>query len=59
MKTNIYTDEEGENRDGGIADRLEYIIKKITESLSGSALDFYKREFDFFEKVTGISGEIK
>ncbi|CAB3991377.1 Phosphatidylinositol 4-kinase alpha [Paramuricea clavata] len=59
MKTNIYTDEEGKNRDSGIADRLEYIMQKITESLSGSALDFYKREFDFFEKVTGISGEIK
>jgi phosphatidylinositol 4-kinase len=59
MNTNIYTDEEGKNRDGGIADHLEYIIQKITESLSGRALDFYKREFDFFEKVTGISGEIK
>ena len=59
MKTNLYTDEEGKNRDSGIADRLEYIMQKITESLSGSALDFYKREFDFFEKVTGISGEIK
>lgn len=59
MKTNLYTDEEGKNRDSGIADRLEYIMGKITESLSGSALEFYKREFDFFEKVTGISGEIK
>ena len=59
MKTNLYTDEEGKNRDNGIADRLEYIMQKITESLSGNALDFYKREFDFFEKVTGISGEIK
>ena len=59
MKTNLYTDEEGKNRDSGIADRLEYIMQKITESLSGNALDFYKREFDFFEKVTGISGEIK
>lgn len=59
MKTNIFTDEDGKNRDSGIADRLDYIIKKITESLSGKALDFYNREFDFFEKVTGISGEIK
>jgi phosphatidylinositol 4-kinase len=59
MKTNIYTDDEGKTRDAGIADHLDYIIQKITESLSGSALDFYKREFDFFEKVTGISGEIK
>lgn len=59
MKTNIYTDEERKNRDTGIADRLEYLITKITECLSGAALDFYKREFHFFEKVTGISGEIK
>ena len=59
MKTNIYTDDDGKNRDTGIADRLEYIMDKMTEILSGSALKFHKREFHFFEKVTAISGEIK
>ena len=59
MKTNIYTDDEGKNKDIGIAERLEHLIDQITKSLSGTALDFYQREFQFFEKVTGISGELK
>lgn len=59
MKTNIFTDEEGKIRDPGVADRLDDIMSRIKESLSGSALEFYEREFRFFAKVTGISGEIK
>lgn len=40
-------------------DTLEQIISSIVGSLSGPAKDFYEREFDFFGKVTAISGEIR
>ena len=59
MKTNIYTDEESTNKDPDIGDKLEHLIKRIMSSLSGSSLDFFKREFDFFEEITKISGEIR
>ncbi|KAI8612360.1 hypothetical protein BC830DRAFT_1137015 [Chytriomyces sp. MP71] len=39
--------------------KLDSIITKITTGLSGSDLDFYKREFKFFAEVTGISGKLK
>ena len=59
MKTNIYTDEDSKNKDKDIGDKLEKLIIEITEALSGPALSFYKREFQFFDKVTNISGEIR
>jgi len=59
MKTNVFTDEETLHKDLEIGDHLENLIDRITNSLSGTALDFYKREFDFFEKVTSISGTIR
>ncbi|XP_071946499.1 phosphatidylinositol 4-kinase alpha-like isoform X2 [Antedon mediterranea] len=59
MKTNIYVDEEGKNRDGEFADQLELIINTILSNLSGPAKSFYEREFEFFGKITAISGEIR
>ena len=59
MKTNVFTDEEALHKDAGIGAHLENLIDRITNSLSGTALDFYKREFDFFDKVTSISGTIR
>lgn len=38
---------------------LEHITKTIVDSLSGPAKEFYEREFDFFSKITAISGEIR
>lgn len=38
---------------------LEQIMNSIIDSLSGPAKKFYEREFDFFERVTAISGSIK
>nr|XP_006818688.1 PREDICTED: phosphatidylinositol 4-kinase alpha-like [Saccoglossus kowalevskii] len=59
IKTNIYTDEDGKNRDGEFADQIEAIMNYITKVLSGPAKDFYEREFDFFGKITAISGQIR
>ena len=59
MKVNMYKDEEGEHLDDVIGEKLEEIIETIKKSLSGAALKFYDREFDFFGKVTAISGSIK
>ena len=35
------------------------MLFRIKSGLSGAALKFYKREFEFFKKVTGISGIIR
>lgn len=40
-------------------DILESLIKSIVSSLSGPAKQFYEREFEFFSKITNISGEIR
>lgn len=40
-------------------DSLEAITASIVNSLSGPSKEFYEREFDFFGKVTAISGEIR
>jgi len=34
-------------------------MKEIQDRLSGSALKFYQREFDFFGQITDISRLIK
>ena len=59
MKTNIFTDEDSKCKDPAIGDKLESLIEMITSPLSGSALKFYQREFEFFNRVTNISGEIR
>ena len=35
------------------------LLGRIISNLSGPAKAFYEREFDFFNKVTAISGEIR
>ncbi|CAG5117790.1 unnamed protein product [Candidula unifasciata] len=35
------------------------MMTKIKQQLSGTALKFYEREFDFFEQITRISGHIR
>lgn len=38
---------------------LEALSNSILSELSGPAKLFYEREFDFFDKITSISGEIR
>ncbi|KAK0074484.1 hypothetical protein PV325_008278, partial [Microctonus aethiopoides] len=59
IHTNMYMDEEKQIKDPDIFDTLDGLVKSILGSLSGPAKAFYDREFDFFEKITNISGEIR
>ncbi|XP_052799861.1 phosphatidylinositol 4-kinase alpha-like isoform X2 [Mya arenaria] len=59
MKTNKFRDEEGEQPDEEIGEQVETLMAEIQKNLSGAALDFYKREFDFFGQITDISRIIK
>nr|CAH7716979.1 unnamed protein product [Callosobruchus chinensis] len=38
---------------------LESLVTSILTDISGPAQSFYEREFDFFDKITSISGEIR
>lgn len=40
-------------------DHLEALSRNIISSFSGPAERFYLREFDFFGKITAVSGEIR
>ncbi|KAL3270935.1 hypothetical protein HHI36_021440 [Cryptolaemus montrouzieri] len=59
MKTNMYLDEEMTQKDPLLYDVLESLSNNIIQNFSGASRLFYEREFDFFEKITSISGEIR
>ncbi|CAH0558143.1 unnamed protein product [Brassicogethes aeneus] len=59
MKTNMYLDEDMLLKDSNLYDTLDALSTSILSELSGPALQFYEREFDFFGKITNISGEIR
>ncbi|KAI9718337.1 MAG: phosphatidylinositol-4- kinase [Chrysothrix sp. TS-e1954] len=58
MKANAYKDE-----DSNEPDPLKPTLDSLTHSLLGNFSsidrDFYKREFDFFDQITGISGKLR
>ncbi|GAA53851.1 phosphatidylinositol 4-kinase [Clonorchis sinensis] len=59
MNTNIYRDEEGTKLDPDIGTHLIAIRETILRNFSGPSLAFYKREFEFFDRITGVSGIIR
>ncbi|KAF8334229.1 uncharacterized protein EI90DRAFT_3051526 [Cantharellus anzutake] len=58
MKANTYKDDAGEEPDP-MKPMLDRMTDMVVASLSGSAREFYDREFAFFEEVTSISGTLK
>ena len=58
MKANAYKDEESEIPDS-VKPELDRVMESLVSSFSPEDKDFYEREFDFFGKVTGISGILK
>ncbi|KAJ8972794.1 hypothetical protein NQ314_000030 [Rhamnusium bicolor] len=59
MKTNMYIDENMLQKEPILFEMLESLTNSIVSDLSGPAKLFYEREFDFFDKITNISGEIR
>ncbi|RZF47776.1 hypothetical protein LSTR_LSTR006040 [Laodelphax striatellus] len=59
MKTNMFMDEEMQQKDLTLYDTLENLVQNIVGTLSGPAKSFYEREFDFFSEITNISGQIR
>lgn len=59
MRTNMYRDENGQDPDTELYDILNELINTITTSVSGSAKEFFEKEFDFVRRMTSISGEIR
>ena len=59
MEANMYTDEDGVEKDPVMYDKLLPVRKSIEELLSPAARNFYEREFAFFKEITDISGKIK
>ena len=51
----MFVDEEMKQRDPEIGDTLDQLADEIKAANTGSALQFYEREFSF-RKVTNISG---
>ena len=58
MYTNKYCDEDQQIKDA-LFDVLDALISDIMTQLSGASKSFYEREFNFFEKITNISGIIR
>ena len=58
MKANAYKDEASEEPDP-VKPALDKVMNALIASFARADKDFYEREFDFFGKVTGISGTLK
>ncbi|QBM90626.1 phosphatidylinositol 4-kinase [Metschnikowia aff. pulcherrima] len=58
MMANSYKDEEATIPDS-LKPSLDEIQKSMLENFSKEDLAFYKKEFEFFEEVTSISGKLK
>ncbi|CAD5216891.1 unnamed protein product [Bursaphelenchus okinawaensis] len=59
MNANMYLDEDAKQKDPVLFEPLNTISEKLINNLAGTAKRFYKAEFDLFERITRISGQIK
>jgi len=55
----MYMDEDQQHKDPNLYEALDQLSQSIIASFSGAAKRFYEREFDFFGKITAVSGEIR
>ncbi|KAM0721899.1 hypothetical protein Q7P37_002824 [Cladosporium fusiforme] len=58
MKANSYKDEDSQEPDP-VKPTLDKVTTGLVSSFSKEDKSFYEREFDFFGRVTGISGTLK
>ncbi|KAI9189526.1 phosphatidylinositol-4- kinase [Blastocladiella emersonii ATCC 22665] len=58
MKANMYRDEAG-NVPDSLQPLFDELIDLIIKSFTPEDQSFYQREFDFFNKITSISGKLK
>jgi len=58
MKANAFKDEESQEPDA-VKPVLDKVMGALIASFSAEDKGFYEREFDFFGRVTGISGTLK
>ena len=58
MKANAYKDEDATVEDS-LKPTLDKVMNNMIGSFSGTDKDFYEREFEFFNEVTGISGKLR
>lgn len=58
MKANSYKDEESSEPDP-VKPVLDRVMERMIDTFLPEDKEFYEREFDFFGKVTGISGTLK
>ncbi|KAK5780499.1 hypothetical protein RI543_002259 [Arxiozyma heterogenica] len=58
LLANCYKDDEGTIEDP-IKPTLDQVRERMIKSFSNSHLEFYNREFEFFNEVTSISGKLK
>lgn len=58
MKANAYKDEDSQQPDP-VKPVLDQVMGALISSFSQDDKNFYEREFDFFGRVTGISGTLK
>ena len=58
IKANAFKDEDAQIPDP-VKPTLDKVMESLITSFSGTDKLFYEREFDFFNKITGISGTLR
>ncbi|KAL9052544.1 MAG: hypothetical protein Q9162_005348 [Coniocarpon cinnabarinum] len=58
IKANSYLDEDATEPDP-MKPKLDKVLNRLVDSFAGKDREFYEREFDFFNEVTGVSGKLR